>query len=75
MSDFLEVIFIIIMCSIIILFVSTLIVFIIGIPITSIEVKTFNKLHNTEYTTLEFFFNKETLRYYHGRSVTLKGGE
>jgi len=32
----------------------------------------FNKTYGTDYTTMQFFFNEETLRDYHGRTFILK---
>lgn len=32
----------------------------------------FNKLYNTDYSTLDFMFNEETYRQYHGYGIVIK---
>lgn len=32
----------------------------------------FNKLYNTEYSTLDFMFNEDTYRQYHGYGIVIK---
>ena len=47
--------------------------FAVAFCLTTPEVHGFNKFYGTDYTTMQFMFNEETLRDYHGRTFVIKG--
>ena len=46
--------------------------FAVAFCLTTPEVHGFNKFYGTDYTTMQFMFNEETYREYHGYTVTVK---